>query len=70
MSPNFNKLYNLRSSNMDLSKLVDQAMLEASDHDTEQDKKQRFGAVPIYPSQYESDGANIREDDSDYAIDV
>jgi hypothetical protein len=45
-------------------------MLEASDLDTELDKKQRFGAVPIYPKQYESDSANIREDDSDYAIDL
>lgn len=40
-------------------------MLEASDLDTELDKKQRFGAVPIYPKQYESDSA-ILENDSDY----
>jgi hypothetical protein len=49
MSPNFNVLYNLRSSKFDLSRMPNNAMPEASDLDTELDKKQRFGAVPIYP---------------------
>jgi hypothetical protein len=44
-------------------------MLEGSDFDTELDKKNRFGAVPIYPKQYESDSA-ILENDSDYATDI
>jgi len=44
-------------------------MLEASEEDTELDKRNRFGAVPIYPKQYESDSA-ILENDSDYTTDI
>jgi hypothetical protein len=69
MSPNFNVLYNLRSSKFDLSRLPNKGMPETSDLDAELGKKQRYGDVPIYPKQYESFNANICEDDSDYAMD-
>lgn len=44
-------------------------MMEGSEQDTELEKKLKFGAVPIYPKQYESDSA-LYENDSDYATDI
>jgi hypothetical protein len=43
--------------------------IDGSELDTELDKRNRFGAVPIYPKQYESD-REILENESDYGTDL
>jgi hypothetical protein len=54
----------MQSSNFEVENGVD-----GSELDTELDKKNRFGAVPIYPKQYESD-REILENESDYNTDL
>ena len=59
-------MQDLQGSNFDMNQYPE---IEGSELDTELDKKNRFGAVQIYPKVYESDSA-ILENDSELINDV